>query len=100
MPHEHRSEGPGRVVVTVTGRNRPGIVASFSKVLAREQVDIVDLSQKLLEGDLFVMMLVASLEGARVPLVELRRLLAEEGERQGLQVSVHHEQLFRYINRV
>ena len=100
MPAISRSDSPGRVIVTVTGRNRPGIVASFSKVLAREEIDIVDLSQKLLEGDLFVMMLVASMDAARVPLVELRRLLQEEGERQGLQVSVHHEQLFRFINRV
>lgn len=94
------SEGAGRVVVTVTGRNGTGIVAAFSKVLAREGVDIVDLSQKILEGDLFVMMLVGCLDGAGVRLVELRRLLTEEGERRGLQVSVHHERLFRSINRV
>ncbi len=93
-------EGSGRVVITVTGRNRPGIVAAFSKVLARESVDIVDLSQKLLEGELFVMMIVGGMESSRVQLVELRKLLAAQGESLGLQVSVHHERLFRAINRV
>jgi ACT domain-containing protein len=93
-------EGGGRIIVTVTGRNRPGIVAAFSKVLAREQVDIVDLSQKLLEEDLFVMMIVASLEQAGSTVVSLREKLRKQGEALGLQVSVHHERLFRYLNRV
>ena len=70
--------------------------------VARRNAEALGMTERIrfLEGDLFVMMLVASLETSRVPLVELRRLLAQEGERQGLQVSVHHEQLFRYINRV
>lgn len=100
QPGARRGEGGGRVVVTVTGRNRPGIVAAFSKVLATHEVDIVDLSQKLLEDHLFVMMIVASLEGSRTTLTELREHLRGQADHLGLQVSVHHEQLFRYLNRV
>jgi ACT domain-containing protein len=95
-----RGEGGGRVVVTVTGRNRPGIVAAFSKVLAAGQVDIVDMSQKLLDEELFVMMIVANLEGSRTSLGELRQELKDQAEHLGLQLSVHHEKLFRYLNRV
>lgn len=94
------SPDSGRAIITVTGRNRPGIVAAFSKILARENVDIQDLSQKILDQDLFVMMIVASLESSRIRLLELREQLRREGEDLGLQVSVHHEKLFQYLNRI
>lgn len=93
-------ERGGRVVITVTGRNRPGIVAAFSKVLAREDVDIIDLSQKLLDDEFFVMMIVASLENASIPILGVREKVRTQADQMGLQVSVHHERLFRYINRV
>jgi ACT domain-containing protein len=90
----------GRIIITVTGRNRPGIVAAFSKVLAREQVDIHDLSQKLLDEDLFVMMIVASLDNSASNVLGLREQVRAQADQMGLQISVHHEKLFRYINRV
>ena len=95
-----KAKNPGRAIITVTGKNRPGIVAAFSKILAQEQVDINDLSQKILDGDLFVMMIVGSLEQSRITLLQLRESLHRQGENMGLQVSVHHEKLFQYLNRI
>ncbi len=89
----------GRVVITVSGANRPGIVAAFSKVLAQDSVDILDLSQRVV-GDLFVMMIVGDLAGARCRLLELRERIQRLGQDMALQTSVQHERLFRFIDRV
>lgn len=88
-----------RVVITVTGANRPGIVAAFSKVLGAEGVDIRDLSQKVV-SDLFVMLILGDLSSARSNLLELRERLRRIGEEMHLEVSVQHERLFRFIDRV
>lgn len=100
LPELNVGDSGGRVIITVTGRNRPGIVAAFSKVLARDEVDILDLSQKLLDEELFVMMIVASLEKSRSTVLSLREAVKAQADQMGLQISVHHERLFRYINRV
>lgn len=100
FPSPLRNEsGPGRVVITVAGANRPGIVAAFSKVLARAQVDIQDLSQRVVEG-LFVMLIVGDLTNAQVSLLDLRGELSRLADEQRLQVSVQHEKLFRFLERV
>lgn len=89
----------GRVVITASGANRPGIVAVLSKVLADAQVDIVDLSQKVVE-ELFVMLIVADLSASRVPILELRDRLQAAARGLGIQVAVQHEKLYRAVYRV
>ena len=92
-------EQGNRVVVSVMGRNRPGILAAVSKVLADHQVDIVDATQKIVD-DLFLMMLVADLGAGGTSVDELNRALRVPCSAMGLEVVAQHEKLFRYMHRV
>lgn len=81
------------------GANRSGIIARLTRVLAENDVDIIDITQKIVEN-LFVMMLIADITKSRIDLDRLSTLLQAEGKSLGLQVGVQHERLFRYMHRV
>ncbi|MEM1994751.1 MAG: ACT domain-containing protein [Nitrososphaerales archaeon] len=88
-----------RVVVMVLGADRVGIVAGISKVLAENNVNILDLTSSKIR-DLFVMIMLVDISGSRVSLEELKEMLNKEAVKIGVQVSVQHENLFRYMHRV
>ena len=52
-----------RIVITVLGKNRPGIVAGISRVLGDENVDIRDITQSIIE-DIFTMTMIADISAA------------------------------------
>jgi ACT domain-containing protein len=79
-------------VVAVLGADRVGIVAGISNVLARHNVNIVDISQTVVR-DIFSMIMV-------VDISQLRKELEEEGRRLGVMVGVYHIDVFRYMQRI
>ncbi len=88
-----------RVVVTVLGVDRVGIVAGISRVLAENNVNILDLTSSKIR-DLFVMIMLVDISGSRVSLEKLKEMLHSEAAKIGVQVTVQHENLFRYMHRV
>ena len=92
-------EKGARVVISVMGKNQCGIMASVTKVLGDKYVDIVDITQKIVD-DLFLMMIVADLPSQGTSLDELNRSLQVPCNRLGLQVVAQHEKLFKYMHRV
>jgi len=88
-----------RVVVTVLGKDKTGIVAGVSGALAELNVNIEDLASAKMQ-DMFVMLILADISKAREPLQELQKKLEEKGKKIGVQVLVQHEDIFRYMHRV
>ena len=87
------------VVVTVMGKNHPGIVHAFSEILAERKVDIVDINQTLVHGN-FAMMMIVDLAGADCDLQGLKTALKQRGEEIGVQVYCQYEDLMRAVNRI
>jgi ACT domain-containing protein len=88
-----------RAVVTVLGADRVGIVAAISRVLAENNVNILDLTSSKVR-DLFVMIMLVDISNSRVSLEKLKELLGAEAAKIGVQVTVQHENIFRYMHRV
>ena len=88
-----------RVVITVLGKDRVGIVAGISGVLAESHVNILDLASTKM-GDLFVMIVLADLAGSKVDIRQLRSLLGLTADKLGVRVLVHHEDVFKAVHRV
>jgi ACT domain-containing protein len=88
-----------RVIVTVMGMDKIGITAAVSAVLAEHQINILDISQTILQG-FFSMVMVADIGLADVDLQTLQALLAEKGQEIGMQIHAQHEDIFRYMHRV
>ncbi len=91
--------GLERIVITVIGKDRIGIVAGISSLLASMGANIVDLSSTQMR-DLFVMVLLAEIDSSRTPLVKLQEALKEKAEELGVQVVAQHEDIFKYMHRI
>ncbi|MBE3576414.1 MAG: ACT domain-containing protein [Limnochordales bacterium] len=87
-----------RVVVVVLGRDRIGIIATITSVLARHSVNILDINQTIF-GELFSMTLIGDLSRADVPFGELKAELVRAGEELGVQVLAQKEAVFHRMHR-
>ncbi len=86
-------------VVVVVGSDKPGIVAGISSELAKQSVNIVDISQTVL-NNIFAMIMLVDISKSKMPLSELRKKLQEKGKELNVEVLVYHEEVFRYMERI
>lgn len=91
--------GGNRVVITVIGPDRVGIIAGVTVILADKGVNILDINQTIMQ-EYFVMVLVADLAGSAVDLVTLKDLLAQKGEQLQVRIDVQHEDVFNFMHRI
>jgi ACT domain-containing protein len=92
-------EKSNRIVITVIGVDRVGIIAGVSALLAEANANIVDISQTTLQ-EFFTMIMMADIGNAVVPFDELKRRLNAKGEEMGLKIDAQHEDVFKYMHRV
>lgn len=95
---ENGSEGE-RGIVTVIGRDCVGIIAQVAGILSRASVNILDISQTVLQG-FFAMIMIVDLSSSVTEFTELRQQLEEAGEELGLKITLQHEGIFQYMHRV
>lgn len=93
-------DGPisGRILVTSYGCDRPGILAALTTELFEAGVNVLDVSQKILQG-YFTLILLADLSDSGLGPNEVQRRLAKHAERLGVRVLVQHEELFYAMHR-
>ena len=88
-----------RVIVTVLGKDQLGIIAWISGRLAEQNINILDISQTILQ-EFFTMIMVVDLSTSNLEVAELATSLNSEGQMRGLQVSVQHEDVFTFMHRI
>ncbi len=86
-------------VVLVIGKDRSGIVAQISDFLWKEEINIEDISQKIMQG-IFVMTMLVDLAGARSDLGVLAKKFDKLGENIGLSIQIQHYRIFEAMHRV
>ncbi len=90
----------GRVIVTVLGRDKVGIVAGVSKKLNELEANIVDITQTIFEDELFAMIMLIEGKSGRYTLEEFQSdLLLLEAE-LGVKIYVQHEEIFKAMHRI
>jgi ACT domain-containing protein len=88
-----------RVVITVLGKNRPGIVAGVTRILSEANVDIRDITQSIIE-DIFTMTLLADVSSATLDFTQLQEELVSAGETLGVTVEMQREDVFQFMYRL
>lgn len=88
-----------RIIVTAFGKNRVGILAGLTGVLARQRCDILDLSQKILQ-EFFTIMLLVDISGSELSFEQVREEITRKGEELDLKVIIQHEEIFNAMHRV
>ncbi|MFR7746049.1 MAG: ACT domain-containing protein [Eggerthellaceae bacterium] len=88
-----------RCVISVLGKDRTGIVAAVSKILADKGANIDDISQTILD-DIFSMTMVVHLNTDVADFNEVQEALRHEGEALGVQVIIQREDVFQFMYKI
>ena len=88
-----------RIVLTIVGKDRVGIIAKVSNLFAEHGVNILNINQNILEG-FFNMVLIADMAAADVSLKDLQEMAAQIGKEIGVEIKVQHEEIFTAMHRI
>ena len=88
-----------RIVITVVGKDTVGIIARVCTYLADNNINILDLSQSILQG-FFNMILIADMAASDVPFDRIQDELRALGERMGLDIKAQREEIFEMMHRI
>jgi ACT domain-containing protein len=86
-------------IVTVVGQDKVGIIAAVCALLAENNVNILDISQTILQGS-FTMVMAVDVEKAKVPVGDLREKLEGLGERMGISIRIQREEIFNAMHTI
>ena len=86
-------------IVTVVGQDRVGIIAAICNQLAGFNVNILDISQTILQGA-FTMVMAVDASAATASFGELNAALAELGNEMGLSIRIQREEIFDAMHRI
>ena len=88
-----------RAIVTVIGKDRVGIIADVTALLAQYGVNVLDISQTVLQ-EYFTMIMLVDAAQCTVPFADLARTLDEAGTQPGLQIRAQREDIFNAMHRI
>ena len=88
-----------KIIITVVGKDRVGIIAKVCTYLSEQNVNILDITQTILDG-LFNMMVIADMSGAQKEFSELSDDLKAIGEELGLRILTQREEIFTRMHRI
>lgn len=88
-----------RAIITVLGKDTVGIIAKVCTYLAEHQVNILDISQTIVQ-DYFNMMMIVDMGKASVPFDEVVDELAKLGEEIGVMIKCQREDIFDMMHRI
>ncbi|UXM84184.1 ACT domain-containing protein [Methanococcus aeolicus] len=88
-----------KVVITITGQDRTGIVANISNILAKNNVNILDIRQSIMD-DLFTMIMLVDISTSTKNFMDIEKELNKTGEEIGVKVIAQHENIFKYMHRI
>ena len=88
-----------KAVITVLGNDRVGIIYNVTEVLVECNINILDLSQTILDG-YFTMVMIVDIAGATERFEEIQKRLAEKGKEMDLNIRIQHKQIFDSMHSI
>ncbi|MCL1828029.1 MAG: ACT domain-containing protein [Oscillospiraceae bacterium] len=88
-----------RAIVTVIGKDRVGIIAEVCTVLAARGVNILDISQTVLQ-EYFTMIMLADAGACAATFSELAEELRQTGAEKALDIRIQREDIFNAMHRI
>jgi ACT domain-containing protein len=88
-----------KVIVTVVGKDKVGIIAKVCSFLAEQNINILDISQTIV-GGYFNMMMVTDISSSQKSLKEVMDEIASLGKEIGVLISMQKEEIFDSMHRI
>ena len=76
-----------------------GIIASVCALLSEKNVNVLDISQTILQ-EYFTMIMLVDVSGATVPFARLKEILTEAGQERNLDIRIQREDIFNAMHRI
>ena len=86
-------------VISVIGKDTVGITAKVSAACAEHNVNIIDITQSVLQ-DMFVMVMLTDISALDCPFNSFSESMSSLGEQSGLEIRVMHEDIFNSMHRI
>ena len=87
-----------KALVSVTGKDRPGIIAKVSTALYEMNVNVLEISQTILDG--YFTMLIVDITAATAPIADVAQRLNGVGEELGEVISIQRVDIFDAMHRI
>lgn len=88
-----------RAIITVIGKDTVGILAKVSDACAKADVNIVEVTQSVLQ-DMFAMVMLVEIDKANIGFDQLKDNLDAVGEATGTKIHVMHEDIFNSMHKI
>ena len=94
-----KSKEPQICIVTVTGKDKVGIIAKLSTAMMKANINIIDVNQNIMENN-FVMTMACDIQKATINIAHLKKTLEKIGNQMELNITVQHEKILKMMHRV
>ena len=88
-----------KIIVTSVGKDKVGIIAKITGALADANIDILDISQTIMQN-FHTMVLIADIKEANVSYSDLIKTIEEVENSLGIKITVQREDVFNYMHRI
>ena len=88
-----------KAIVTVIGKDQVGIIAAVCTLLAQHSVNILDITQTVLQEN-FTMVMLVDTAACSSSIGEMSDILGKAGEEQGLSIRIQREDIFNAMHRI
>ena len=88
-----------KTIITVVGKDKVGIIANVCSYLAEKQINILDISQTIVQG-YFNMMMIVDANNASLSFEDIVKDLDAMGEKIGVVIKAQHEDIFNKMHRI
>lgn len=88
-----------RIIITVVGKDTVGIIAAVCTYLASKNVNILDISQTIVQ-EFFNMMMIVDVKDCSVSFSDLSDAMNKIGEEKGVQIKCQREDIFDKMHRI
>ena len=88
-----------KAVVTVIGKDQKGRIAKISNILFENEVNILDISQTIMQ-DMFTMIMLVNFENESVTVKQISEKFEQAEKDMGLSIHVQREEIFTSMHRI
>ena len=88
-----------KAIVTVIGKDRVGITASVCSLLAQHNINILDITQTVLQ-EFFTMVMLVDTSACQQSIGDMADILEQAGKEQELSIRIQREDIFNAMHRI
>ena len=88
-----------KAIVSVFSKDRVGIIADVTNLIASMNINILDLSQTVMDG-IFTMIMLVDTSTTDMTFEDIRKALLDEGERRAISVRIQREDIFDAMHKI